>query len=423
MNLDVVFYPHDDVLKAVKKFETPFFLYSEKRLRENCRRFRSAFEKYFPDLPGRQAGFWSLYAVKANSNPEILKIIKDEGFGFDVSSEAEVWIVDKIGGRGMHTGNYTAEAELNFAKEKGMILNLDDVSMLDSFDAVGMGIPETLSFRINPGVGGGSMESLIVAGPDAKYGVPFEKAVEAYQKARELGVKKFGIHMMTGSNVSDEAFFANMVARLLEVVAEIKEKTGIEIEFLNMGGGFGVPYKPEEKSLDIEFVAKSVREVFDKQCEKFGLKEPRLMAEPGRYITADMGWLIGKVQVIKDGYKKFVGIDASSNDMPRPSIYGAYHQASVMRPNGDIVSEREVVSVVGTICENNDQLAKDHELPICSLGDIVVIHNSGGHAYAMGHNYNGKPRHAEYLVQLDGEIRQIRRAETVEDLYRTAYDF
>lgn len=423
MNQDVIYYPKEAVKKAVAKYPTPFFLYEERRLRENCRKFRDAFKKHFPD-------FWPLFAVKANPNPEILKIIREEGFGFDAASETEAWITDKLfGGEseplGMFTGNYNPPEELASAKKAGFILNLDDVSQLDFLEEIAPhGGAEILSIRINPGIGKAEIESNVLAGPDAKYGVPFEKAADAYKRARELGVKKFGIHMMTGSNVptDDQDYFANIVAKLLEVVAEVKEKTGIEIEMLNMGGGFGVPYRPEEKSLDMEVVAASVREAFDKQCAHFSLKEPRLIAEPGRWIAADMGFLVAKVTVIKDSYKKFVGIDASANDMPRPSIYGAYHHLSVVDGGSDL----ETVSVVGRICENNDQFAKDRELPVMKRGDIVVIHNCGGHAFAMGHNYNGRPRHSEYLLEetaakagQDGKIRQIRRAETFEDLYKT----
>ncbi len=406
MNKDVTYCPRTSVEKAVSAYETPFFLYEEKRLRENCRRFKSAFDKHFDD-------FWPLFAVKANPNPQILRIIADEGFGFDASSASEVWICNKIGATGMHTGNYLGGEELGDVICAGFILNLDDVSQLDLLGAV----PETLSFRINPGMTAGGMESLLVAGPDAKYGVPFEKAAEAYEKARDMGVKKFGIHMMTGSNVSEEEYFPAVVEKLFGIVAEIKEKSGIEIDFMNIGGGFGVPYKPEEKSLDLDVIAEGVKRVFEEQCKKHRLKEPRLMAEPGRIIAADAGWLVGRVVVIKDGYKKFVGIDASANDMPRPAIYGAYHHISVMTK---IPGEKfETVSVVGSICENNDQFARDRELPRVKRGDTVVIHNCGGHAFAMGHNYNGKPRHAEYLIAENGEIRQIRRAETVEDLYKT----
>ncbi len=419
INEEVIYLPKEAVLDAIKRFETPFFLYEEKKLRENLRIMRDSFKKYFSD-------FWPLFAIKANCNPHLLKIIKEEGFGADCSSESEAWIADKLGMNGMYSGNYTTKEEFAFVMKTNLILNLDDISMLPVVKELGMS--ETISFRINPGIGQGGMESLITAGPNAKYGVPFEKAAEAYLKARELGAKHFGIHMMTGSNIPTENadYFAEIVGKLLDTVAEVKLKSGIEIEFLNLGGGFGVPYRPEEKSLDMDDVAKRIKNMFDSKIKEHGIKAPKLMIEPGRWIAANAGWLISKVHVIKDSYKKFIGIDASSNDMPRPSIYNAYHHVSILKNNeasNEGTPENETVSVVGRICENNDQFARDRLLPKIDIGDVVVIHNCGAHAYSMGHNYNGRVRHAEYLLKNDGEFQHIRRAETIQDLFSTIIDF
>lgn len=408
MNESVTTFPKGAIKNAAAQFATPFFLYDEERLRENCRTFRETFQAAFPT-------FHPLYAVKANANPDVLRIVQSEGFGFDASSSAEAWIVEKIGGTGMYTGNYTPAEELAFASSRGFILNLDDASMVNFLDKAG--VPETISFRVNPGMGSGDRESNVLAGPDAKFGVPFEWASDAYRAAKDKGVQHFGIHMMTGSNCLDAAFFAQSVEKLFEIVASIKRDTGIEIEFMNIGGGFGVPYRPDEPSLDLQAVVAGIRRVFDEQCARLDLKEPILYAEPGRFIAADMGFLVGTVRVIKNGYKKFVGIDAAANDMPRPSIYGAYHHVSVIKAD-DEKRGFETVSVVGGICENNDQFAKDRLIPACEIGDLVVIHNSGGHAYSMGHNYNGRTRHAEYLLELDGTIKKIRDAERIEDLYR-----
>lgn len=429
-NHDVIYYPWEVILKAVSEFGTPFFLYEEKRIRENCKRFKDAFEKYFPD-------FQALYAIKANPNPDVMRIIMDEGFSMDASSEAEVWLLSKLGVAerfggvaGMFTGNYTPAETLKYAAERNFILNLDDVSMVKFFNNEADGgtndrlrVPETLSFRINPGMGKATMQNNVFAGPDAKYGVPFEKAPETYRLAKEAGVKHFGIHMMTGSNVpiAEKNYFAGIVKKLFEVVANVRDETGIEIEFMNIGGGFGMPYRPEEESLNLNDIAKSVKEVFDEQCKKLNLRAPRLMAEPGRLIVADAGWLVGKVVVIKDSYKKFVGIDASTNDMPRPAFYDAYHHISVVKNSGGGGNKDgsvEIVSIVGSICENNDQFGKDRNLPVCEIGDIVVIHNCGGHARAMAHNYNGKLRHAEYLLRSGGEIIKVRDCETIEDLFK-----
>ncbi len=407
MNESVTTFPKEAIARAAADFPTPFFLYNEARLRENCQTFRDTFQTYFSD-------FRPLYAVKANSNPDVLRIVQSEGFGFDASSRAEAWIVEKIGATGMYTGNYTPADELAFAAQRGFILNLDDASMVDFLDEIG--VPETLSFRVNPGMGSGDRESNVLAGPDAKFGVPFEAASFVYAAARDKGVKRFGIHMMTGSNNLDVKFFSQSVEKLFEIIFVIKKETGVEIDFMNIGGGFGVPYHPDEPRLDLDAVVSGIRTVIDDACKKFDLKEPVLYAEPGRFIAADMGFLVGKVCVIKNGYKKFIGIDAAANDMPRPSIYGAYHHVSVIQCD-DKPRVEEIVSVVGGICENNDQFAKDRLLTECRVGDLIVVHNSGGHAYAMGHNYNGRTRHAEYLLKIDGMIEKIRDAEKIEDLF------
>ncbi|EKD92710.1 MAG: hypothetical protein ACD_28C00357G0004 [uncultured bacterium] len=400
------YFPEEKIRQAADRFETPFFLYDEGRIRENSRHFREVFTHYFPN-------FEPLYAIKANPNPHVAKLILQEGFGIDASSESEIWLAQRLGAKGMYTGNYTPEAEMRAVQTSGLLLNLDDISLLETMELIG--VPDVLSFRINPGIGKGSMKSNVFAGADAKFGVPFEQAPEAYRRAKAMGVKRFGIHMMTGSNVLDESYFETIVAKLLEIVAIIRDEAGVEIEFLNMGGGFGVPYRPEEKPLDLDRVAAGVRRAFDEAVERYGIREPQLMAEPGRYLTCDAGWLVSRVQVIKDGYKKFVGIDASSNDMPRPSIYEAHHEITVLTEE----IQREVVSVVGRICENSDQFAKDRNLPVMKPGDVVAIHNCGAHAHAMGHNYNGRVRHAEIFLREDGSFQLIRRAETIEDLFRT----
>jgi diaminopimelate decarboxylase len=416
INHDVIDLPVKDILRAAKKYPTPFFIYSERKIRHNCRRFKNAFRAYFP-------AFEPLYAVKANSNPHILKLIFSEGFGADASSEAEAWITRKLGGRGMYTGNYTTEDEFRFVvRNGGFLLNLDDISMLSTLKKVG--VPEFLSFRLNPGFslpgagrGKGEIKSLILAGPDAKYGVPREQIVAAYRRAREMGVKRFGIHAMSGSNVLDESYFESLAGILLDVAGKLKRQLGIDVERLNIGGGFGVPYCPAQKTLDLQRVAKRVRRAFDERCVKYGLREPVLMAEPGRLLMADTAWLIGRVNVIKESYKKFVGIDAGMNDLPRPAIYDAYHHISVVGKK--TAGRKEKVNIVGRLCENNDQFAKDRLLPVIRVGDLIAVHNAGAHAYAMGHNYNNRLRSAEYLVDNKGVIRKIRRAETISDLFQT----
>ena len=373
INKDVIYLPKGKIKEAVKTYPTPFFIYEEKRLRDNCRRFKDAFRKYFPD-------FVPLYAVKANPNPHILRIVKSEGFGADASSPSESYLARKLRMKGMYTGNYTTAQELKAAKKARLILNLDDISNLSFLKEIG--VPKVLSFRINPGIGKATEKSNVFAGPDAKYGVPHEKAAEAYKKAKALGVKKFGIHIMTGSNVpiEDQGYFANIVTKLLKIIADIKKKAGVEIAIMNIGGGFGVPYRPEEKSLDIEKIAKSLRNVMDKECKKLGIKEPQLWVEPGRFITADMGWLIGKVTVIKDGYKKFVGIDAASNDMPRPSIYNAYHHATIV----EIAAQHSphILNVHGRTIEQTQEIRRHVEveqLGVFHIAHTLIVTNHQGH--------------------------------------------
>jgi len=409
INSKVIDLPTEDILRAAGKYPTPFFLYSEKKIRANCSRFKNSFRSFFPT-------FEPLYAVKANNNPRLLKMIFSEGFGADASSEAEAWIVKKLGGEGMYTGNYTSEDEFRFVIKNGMfLLNLDDITMLATIKKIG--VPEFLSFRVNPGLSRGGMKSLYLAGPDAKYGVPLKKIVTAYRRAKSMGVKRFGLHAMTGSNVLDESYFESVAMILLDVAGRIKKDLGIRMERLNIGGGFGVPYRPDEKSLDLLKVAQGVRRAFDRQCAKYDLPEPILMAEPGRMIMADTAWLVGRVNVIKESYKKFVGIDAGMNDLPRPAVYGAYHHLTVVGRN--LAGKKEKVNVVGRLCENNDQFAQDRLLPVVRVGDLIAIHNAGAHAYAMGHNYNTRMRGAEYLITQSGALVKIRRAETFADIFKT----
>lgn len=412
VNADVTRFPKDGIARAAASLPTPFFLYEEARLRHNCRLLREAFDPLFPD-------FKPLYAVKANANPHVLRIIQEEGFGFDCSSPSELWLVDRLGGWGMYTGNYNTSEELaQVLASPDVLLNLDDVSSLEAVEE--LGTPAFLSFRVNPGVTTGNVESLYLAGPEAKFGVPAERVVAAYRAAKAAGASRFGLHVMTGSNVLDANYFPFVTRKLLAVAAEVRESLGIDFEYLNIGGGFGVPYRPDEESLELGSVARGVRAVFDEECRRRRLREPKLMVEPGRFITADAGFLVTRAHVIKEGYKKFVGVDAGTNDLPRPAIYGAYHHVTVL--GKEEMPAGEAVNVVGRLCENNDQFARDRHLPPVEVGDVLVIHNAGGHCYAMGHNYNGRPRSDEYLLTENGDLKHIRRAETVEDLFRTVVD-
>lgn len=410
INPNVVYLPTRTIQRAARQFPTPFFIYEENRIRANCRQFRQTFCRYFPK-------FTPLFAVKANTNPALLRIIFEEGFGADASSEAEAWITRRLGATGMYTGNYTTAAELRFVLKSGnFMVNLDDISILPTLREIG--IPAFLSFRVNPGISQGGMKSLFLAGPDAKFGIPAHAIVQAYRQAKAMGIRRFGIHAMTGSNVLDERYFITVAEKLLDIAGKVKKATGIDFECLNVGGGFGVPYRPEQPSLNLEQVARGIRQVFNRQCKRYGLREPILMAEPGRWIMANTAWLIGRVHVIKHSFKTFVGIDTGMNDLPRPAIYDAYHHITVIgKPTR---GRKEKVNVVGRLCENNDQFAKDRRLPTIAIGDLLAIHNAGAHAYAMGHNYNNRLRSAEILISRRGGLKKIRRAETIRDMFRTA---
>lgn len=408
-NPDVTYFPREAMLRAREQFSGPFFFYSEKRIRENCQRVKTTFQKYFPNVQ-------PLFAVKANAHPAIMKIISDEGFGFDCSSLVELEIIRSIEGFGMYTSNYLSQDEVRtIVNEENMILNADDISTLDFIDADNL--PDIISFRVNPGITvSSSMPSLQVAGNDAKFGVPFEQIVAAYRKAQEIGIERFGIHMMTGSNEMDDAYFGSITERLFDIMADIRNELGITMEFMNIGGGMGVPYEPHQRNLDIERMAARLREVVDAQCAKYAYEEPQLYLEPGRYITADAGWIVATVQAKKSGYKEFVGLDVSTNAMPRPAIYDAYHHISPLQVgSGAPVS----TNVVGQICENNDFFGKDRLLPKLHIGDALVIHNCGAHAFVMGHNYNGTLKPAEVLWKADDSLKMIRRAETTDDYLKT----
>lgn len=415
-NPDVLRCPEDAVRAAAKRFSTPFFLYEEERIRKNCRDVRRAFGPRFP-------GFEPLYAVKANPNPHILRIVLDEGFGLDCSSHSEAWLASRLDATGMHTGNYTTPKETDFVlRSTRLLLNLDDASALERLARRG-GVPDFLSFRINPGMTSATLESNHLSGSRAKFGVPHESAPAAYRRAFELGVRRFGIHMMTGSNVENEDYFREVVARLLDIMAVVRRTTPISFETMNIGGGFNVPYHPTERTFDLDRIADGIRRAVDERAAPDDSPEPRLMIEPGRRITADAGFLVSRVVAIKDGYKRFVGLDASSNDMPRPFIYDAYHHISVPGASeGKSGARSEEVTVVGSICENNDRFGENRLLPPLDVGDLVVVHNCGAHAFAMGHNYNGKLRHAEVLLESGGNLTEIRRAEGFDDIFRTVLD-
>jgi diaminopimelate decarboxylase len=394
----------------IENHPTPFHIYDEKAIRENARRFIKAFSW--------NEGFKEYFAIKATPNPYLMKILKEEGFGIDCSSIAELELAKRVGMIGdeiMLTSNDTPAYEFQMAKEMGAIINLDDISHIDYVEKH-VGLPEKICMRYNPG----DLKSgnLIIGHPEeAKYGFTHEQVIEGYQMLKEKGVKHFGIHTMVASNELDNDYFIETAELLFKLVLEVYQKTGIEIEFANLGGGVGIPYRPGEKPVDLEYVSAGVKKVYDEIIIGNGLKPLKLFFELGRAITGPYGYLVTKVRHIKETYKSFAGLDACMANLMRPALYGAYHHISV--PGKENEPAQFTYDVTGSLCENNDKFAIDRKLPKLAPDDFVVIHDAGAHGHSMGFNYNGKLRSAELLLRENGEVAQIRRAETIKDYFAT----
>ncbi|HCE57662.1 MAG TPA: diaminopimelate decarboxylase [Prolixibacteraceae bacterium] len=396
--------------KIIENYPTPFHIYDEKAMRENARRFVKAFSW--------NKGFKEFYAIKAAPNPYLMKILREEGFGIDCSSVTELEIAKRVGMSGdeiMLTSNDTPANEFQMATDLGAIINLDDISHIEYLER-NVGLPETICLRYNPG--DLKQGNLIIGHPEeAKYGFTHEQMIEGYAMLKGKGVKRFGVHTMVASNELDPDYFIETAEILFKLIIEVYEKTGIKIEFANLGGGIGIPYKPEQKAVDLEYVSAGIRKLYDEMIVANGLAPLKIYFESGRMITGPYGYLVTTVRHIKNTFKKFAGLDASMANLMRPALYGAYHHITVV---GKENQPHDVMyDVTGSLCENNDKFAIDRMLPELEPGDIVVIHDTGAHGHSMGFNYNGKPRSAELLLRENGEVAQIRRAETIEDLFIT----
>jgi len=408
--------PENEIRHLAKTFETPLQIYDGSLIIENQKNFINTMTNNFPN-------FRQYFAVKALPNPHILKLLIQNGSYLDCSSRVELEIAKRLGLRGnqiMFTSNYTCKEDLIFAKELGAIINLDDISIIDDLAKLGK-MPELLCFRLNPGIGKTDSETVsnVLGGPDAKFGIPPFQIVEAFKKAKDLGVKKFGIHMMTGSNVLNLDYWDELIKILFQNINKIKEITDIYPSFINIGGGIGIPYKPDQPKIDIEAFSNQIRASITREIQLYNISEPDLYMENGRFITGPYGWLISKCNVIKNTYAKYCGLDASMSNLMRPGMYGAYHHISIVGKEKETVTEK--VNVVGTLCENNDWFAKDRELPIAEVGDLFVIHDTGAHSHSMGFQYNGKLRCAEIIV-FNGSSNgmcYIRRKETIDDYLST----
>jgi len=401
----------DQIEKIAKEYSTPFHIYDEKAIRENAKRLKRAFGWLGEN-------FKEFFAVKATPNPHILKIMKEEGFGTDCSSLPELILSEKVGITGediMFTSNETPAREYQKAKKLGAIINIDDITHIDYLEEH-VGLPELLSFRYNPGP---LREGNIIIGSpeEAKYGFTKEQLFEGYKKIKAKGVKRFGIHTMVASNELDPEYFVETVNMLVDLVIEISNEVGITFEFINMGGGIGIPYKPEQEPVDLEYVGNEVKKIYEKKVIGTELEPLKLYMENGRMITGPYGYLVARAIHQKNIYKDYIGLDACMADLMRPGMYGAYHHITVLGKEN--VPCDHVYDIVGSLCENNDKFAIDRKLPKIDIGDLIVIHDAGAHGHAMGFNYNGKLRPKELLLRPDGNVKLIRRAETIDDYFAT----
>jgi diaminopimelate decarboxylase len=399
-----------DLSQLAERFPTPFYLYDEAAMRANARRIREAFS-IFPD-------FHEHYAVKALPNPFILKILADEGFGADCASIPELMLAEKAGMTGeavMLTSNETPGREFVAARRQGAVINLDDISHIDFLEQAA-GLPELVSCRYNPGP---LKEGNVIIGKpeEAKYGFTRPQILDGLVRLHSKGVRRFGLHTMVASNELNADYHIETARILFELAVEVKQKTGIRVEFVNLGGGAGIPYRPEQKPLDYTYLARGIRAAYDAIVVPAGLDPLGLHLEWGRIITGPYGWLVTTAVHSKSIYREYIGVDASMADLMRPGMYGAYHHLTVA--GKEDVAATETYDVVGSLCENNDKFAVQRQLPKIDIGDLLIIHDAGAHGRAMGFNYNGKLRCGELLLRPDGTVTQIRRSETIDDYFIT----
>ncbi|MDA3878992.1 MAG: diaminopimelate decarboxylase [Prolixibacteraceae bacterium] len=396
--------------KVVSKYPTPFHIYDEKGMKE--------YAEYFAGSFSWNTGFKEYFAVKALPNPYIMKILHEKGFGADCSSLAELILAEKVGMRGeeiMFTSNDTPAEEYQKAIELGAIINLDDITHIDYIEEH-VGIPELVCFRYNPGALKGG--NAIIGNPEeSKYGFTREQLFEGYKKLKDKGVKRFGIHTMVASNELDADYFVETADIIFDTIVDIHKELGIKFEFANLGGGIGIPYKREHKSVNMERVSAGIKELYEEYIVANNLAPLKIFFESGRAITGPFGYLVARVLHFKETYKKYVGLDASMHNLMRPAIYKAYHHITV--PGKEDQPHNMLYDVTGSLCENNDKFAINRLLPKIDVGDLVVIHDTGAHGHSMGFNYNGKLRSSELLLRENGDVVQIRHAETLDDYFAT----
>lgn len=406
------FVTKEKIEEIAKEIPTPFHLYDERGIRENAQAVKEAF--------AWNKGFREYFAVKANPNPFLINILREYGCGTDCSSLTELMLSHELGVKGeeiMFSSNDTPAEEFRYADEIGATINLDDFTHIQFLEDTIGHIPETISCRYNPG-GVYTISNGIMDNPgDAKYGFTKEQLFEGYQLLREKGAKRFGLHSFLVSNTVTNDYYPSLARTLFELVVELKEKIGIEISFINLSGGVGIAYRPDQTPNDIRVIGEGVRKVYEEVLVPAGLGDVAIYTEMGRFMTGPYGALVTKAIHEKHIYKEYIGVDACAVNLMRPAMYGAYHHITVLGKEDASCDHK--YDVTGSLCENNDKFAVDRMLPKIDMGDYLYIHDTGAHGYAMGYNYNGKLKSAEVLLKEDGSFQMIRRAETPRDYFAT----
>ena len=415
--MKVPFITKNQLDKITAEFPTPFHLYDEHGIREKARALNTAFSW--------NKGFKEFFAVKATPTPAILKILQEEGCGADCASYVELILANKCGfdkSEIMFSSNDTPAEEFLLAKKLGATINIDAYNHIEFLSTLaGFEFPETMSLRYNPG-GVFTMGSKIMDNPEeSKFGMTKAQLIQGIRDLQKLGVKKFGMHSFLASNTVTNEYYPKLAQQLFELALKIREKTGVSLDFINLSGGIGVNYRPDEAPNDIAVIGEGVHRVYDEVLTANGLGEVKIYTELGRFMLAPHGLLVTRVLHRKQTYRTYIGVDASAVNLMRPAFYDAYHHITVIGKEEDKV--KEIVDVTGSLCENNDKFARQRELPVIDEGDLLVIHDTGAHGFSMGYQYNAKLRSSELLLQQDGSTRMIRRAERPEDYFATLDGF
>ncbi len=403
--------PLETIQKIAKVFPTPFHLYSEAELEKRARLLKRAFQ-WNPD-------FKEYFAVKACPTPGVIRVFQREGCGVDCASWCELKLAEAMGFRGeeiMFSSNETPAGEFAYAKKLGAIINLDDISMIDYLNDE-CGMPDKLCLRYNPG-GELKIGTFVMGNPgEAKFGMTREQIFEAVRKCMRLGVQEFALHAFLASNTTDESYYPLNARILMELARDLVRQLGCRIFMINLSGGIGIPYRPEQDEADIAKIGSGVERQYDEILRAAGMEDVRIASELGRYMSGPAGWLVTKIIHTKKTYRNYLGVDACAADLMRPAMYGAYHHITIAGRKTAPVEE--VYDVVGSLCENNDKFAVERPLPKAEIGDYLVLHDTGAHGRSMGYNYNGRLRSAEILLKKDGSFELIRRAETPKDYFAT----